>query len=463
MHRLFFKLFFGFLAFTLASMALSLILAFTASKGPWGEHRQRVRQERQEMFRQSMALYGYGAAAVLRDEGLQGYLDYRKHFLERMHTATWLFYPDQTTVSGDFPPLRVRDAVQTLPAARRARVTVLDGELLVLTRFSHRNQRWLMAALVPLPPHAERLLFRFPRDLGFRFWTSIFLAVLLCWAIARHITGPITKLRSATRNVASGNLDVRVAPDLGNRRDELGLLARDFDAMTGRMADLLESRDRLLRDISHELRSPLARMAVALELARQGGGNAPALARMEMEMERLNAMIGEILTLARLTSGNEGGDAFEKIDFSRLVMDVVADADFEAQGERRSVVFSGVQGTGLTGLPTLLHRAVENVVRNALRYTPEEGEVQVFLAVEEGREAVLRVEDPGPGVPEKDLPRIFEPFYRVHDDRDRRTGGVGLGLAITAQAVRRHGGRIAARNLEKGFCVEIRLPVKGKG
>ncbi|TYT74055.1 ATP-binding protein [Desulfobotulus mexicanus] len=463
MHRLFIKLFFGFLAFTLASMALSVILAFTASKGPWSEHRQRVRHERQEMFRQSVELYGYGAAAVLKDEGMEGYLSYRQRFLERMRTRTWLLYPDHLSVSGDPLPEQVQNILQELSGEKAARVDVLGSELLILTGFSHREEIWIMVALVPLPPHAERLMFRFPKDLGIRFWSSIFLAVILCWAIARHITGPIARLRSATRNVAAGNLAVRVAPHMGNRKDELGLLARDFDAMTGRMADLLNSRDRLLRDISHELRSPLARMAVALELARKGGGDTAALGRMEMEMERLNTMIGEILTLARLSSGNGEDLPFEKINFSRLVMDVVADADFEAQGQRRSVIFSGTEEILLEGSPTLLHRAVENVIRNALRYTPEEGEVEVFLAIEEENEAVLRVSDPGPGVPEKDLPRIFEPFYRVHDDRDRRTGGVGLGLAITGQAIRRHGGSIRAVNHEKGFSVNIRLPLKKGG
>ncbi|MDY0162070.1 ATP-binding protein [Desulfobotulus sp.] len=458
MHRLFFKLFFGFLAFTLASMALSLILAFTASKGPWGEHRQRVRQERQEMFRQSMELYGYGAVAVLKDEGLSGYQDYRRRFLEKMRTRTWLLYPDLTAVTGDTPPPAFADALGRVAGEREGVVQFVGEELFVLTPVLHKGERWFMAALVPLPPHAERLLFRFPKDLGIRFWSSIFLAVLLCWAIARHITEPIARLRSATRNVAAGDLLVRVAPDLGNRRDELGLLARDFDAMTARMADLLEARDRLLRDISHELRSPLARMAVALELARKDGGNGAAFLRMEMEMERLNAMIGEILTLARLASGKDEGDLPESMNFSRLVMDIVADADFEAQGERRSVVFSGAEDLGLKGFPTLLHRAVENVVRNALRHTPEEEEVRVFLSLE-GEEVVLRVEDPGPGVPEEALVRIFEPFYRVEDHRDRRTGGVGLGLAITGQAVRRHGGRIRAENRNPGFCVEIRLPL----
>ncbi|MCW7753875.1 ATP-binding protein [Desulfobotulus sp. H1] len=461
MHRLFFKLFFGFLGFTLASMALSVMLAFTASKGPWGEHRQRVRHERQEMFRQTVELYGYGAVAVLRDEGLEGYLDYRKRFLEKMRTRTWLLYPDLQTVSGDSLPEPVQEVLALFSDRAEGGVRFMEREIIVVAPFFHGGESWLMTGLLPMPHHAERPIFRFPKDLGIRFWSSILLAVILCWAIARHITGPIARLRSATRTVAEGNLSVRVAPYMGKRQDELGLLARDFDTMTGRMADLLDARDRLLRDISHELRSPLARMAVALELARKGGGDPGALVRMEMEMERLNTMIGEILTLARLSSGDGGGVVCASLDFSKLVMDVVADADFEAQGQNRSVIFSGEEGLVMEGSSTLLHRAVENVVRNALRYTPEEGEVRVSLTLE-GREAVLRVTDPGPGVPDEEIPRLFEPFYRVHDDRDRRTGGVGLGLAITGQALRRHGGSVGAYNMDNGFCVVIRLPVTVK-
>jgi signal transduction histidine kinase len=219
-----------------------------------------------------------------------------------------------------------------------------------------------------------------------------------------------------------------------------------------------------LKDISHELRSPLARLNVALALARQKTGPAaePSLQRIELEAERLNELIGRLLTVARMEGGEES-IRMEIVNLEDLVREVARDADFEAQGRKCRVKCVVDLNVLVSGNPELLRSAIENVIRNATRYTREGTDVDVSLSrVEEGArpEALIRVLDSGPGVPEDKLSDLFRPFYRLDDARNRQTGGVGLGLAITERAVRLHGGTVQATNREEGgLSVEIRLPL----
>ena len=241
-------------------------------------------------------------------------------------------------------------------------------------------------------------------------------------------------------------------------------LMRDFDAMAERLEMLVKAQSRLLNDISHELRSPLARLNVALGLARQRAGveSADMLDRIELEASRLNELIGRILTLARLEDGEQRVPQ-TPVPLGELVANVAEDAEFEAQ-ERHCHVHTTIPAGewGVRGNDSLLHSAVENVVRNAIRYTAEGSSVEIVLpgGTYGGAEAVLHVSDFGPGVPEDSLGKLFEPFYRLDDARGRLTGGVGLGLAITERAVRFHGGKVSAFNrAEGGLMVEIRLPL----
>lgn len=294
----------------------------------------------------------------------------------------------------------------------------------------------------------------------------ILTAGLVCYGLARYLAAPVVALRAGVRRIAGGDLSARVSSKVGERRDELADLARDFDLMAERIESLVLSQRRLLGDISHELRSPLARLTVALGLARQRAGEdahelQAALDRIEREAERLNMMIGELLTLTRLES-----DAAEvrktRVDLHALVRDVVADADYEARNRDRGVRAVALEECHVSGNSELLRSAVENVVRNAIRYTAEGTAVEVELRRRrEGGSlsAVLRVRDHGRGVPEGALGELFRPFYRVADARERQTGGVGLGLAITERAVRLHGGSVAASNAAGGgLLVEIHLP-----
>jgi two-component system sensor histidine kinase CpxA len=248
------------------------------------------------------------------------------------------------------------------------------------------------------------------------------------------------------------------------RHDEMAGLMRDFDRMAERLENLVNAQNRLLTDISHELRSPLARLNVALELARQRSGPeaGSALDRIDRETNRLNELIQKLLTIARLEAGDESMEK-RPVRLEEIIHEIVRDAAFEAQTRHCRVEATIADDCVVMGSPSLLHSAIENVVRNAIRYTQEGTSVQVDLehGTETQRgEAVVRVTDSGPGVPEDALDKLFRPFYRIDDARGRQTGGVGLGLAITDRAVRLHGGTIKAANRPQGgLAVEIRLPL----
>ncbi|MBI5441021.1 MAG: HAMP domain-containing protein [Deltaproteobacteria bacterium] len=322
---------------------------------------------------------------------------------------------------------------------------------------------YVLVAGLHSPTQLQRLLS--PRRLGLRVLVTLFFASILCFLLARSLTAPIRTLQAATHRFAGGDFGTRVSPSLGGRSDEIGDLGRDFDVMAERIQGLMEGQRRLLRDVSHELRSPLARLGVALELARQrcGLGTEEPLDRIELEGARLNALFGQLLTLAALESG---ADVPERgpVDLKALVEDIAEDADFEAAPSHRRVRLSCPEPLVADGSEPLLRQAIENVVRNALRYTGEGTAVDLGLERRDaasGTAAVVSVRDYGPGVPESALARLFEPFYRVAEARDRQSGGHGIGLAIAERAIRLHGGDIRAANAPGGgLLVEITLPAK---
>jgi len=287
---------------------------------------------------------------------------------------------------------------------------------------------------------------------------------LVCYLLARYLTSPVVRLRAATRRLAAGDLTARAGGLTARRRDEMAQLVRDFDTMAERLEESVNAQSRLLNDISHELRSPLARLNVASALARQRSGPEAhgALERIDLEADRLNGLIGDLLTIARLDSGS---DARQKspVLLGEMIEGIAADADFEAQGRNCSVKCVIKNDCRVMGVDSLLYSAIENVVRNAARYTREGTSAEISLERSQsgGREeAVIRVVDSGFGVPEDALDKLFRPFYRIDDARGRQTGGVGLGLAITERAVRLHGGSVKASNRpEGGLQVEVRLPL----
>jgi two-component system sensor histidine kinase CpxA len=274
----------------------------------------------------------------------------------------------------------------------------------------------------------------------------------ICYLLTRYLTGPVLRLRTAARQLAGGDLTAR-ATDRWPRRDEIGELVRDFNFMAERVQALVTSQRQLISDISHELRSPLARVNATLGLARQRLGDNALFDRIERDTERLDEMIGRLLTLARLDMPAASPD-MRQTDLTVLVADIVADVQWEARERNCRVELVSGADCVIEANPDLLRSAVENVIGNAIRYTASGTAVEVNLECaannNDGDGAIIRVSDRGPGVPAAELSNIFRPFYRVADARDRESGGVGLGLAIVERVARVHGGSVHAENRAGG-------------
>lgn len=283
---------------------------------------------------------------------------------------------------------------------------------------------------------------------------SILFAALLAW----YFSTPIRKLRSAFEAVANGHLDVRLAPVMGKRRDELADLGRDFDSMAQRLQQLMDGQRKVLHDVSHELRSPLARLQAAIGLARQQPERAEnSMARIERESVRMDALVSELLTLSRLEAGM-AGKLDEAVDLSELVSNVVEDARFEAEASGCRIEFEESRQAVVRGNAELLHRAMENVVRNAVKHSPSGGLVAIKMQKNDDQTIGITVSDEGSGVPEADMLSIFEPFFR--SDATKATNGHGLGLTIAHRVVTSHQGEISASNCAGGgLCITITLPV----
>lgn len=289
--------------------------------------------------------------------------------------------------------------------------------------------------------------------------TAIVVSGLVCLVLARYLASPLHRMRTATHRLQEGDLTARAGDGLERRADEIGDVVRDFDAMAERIELLVHAQQQLLSDISHELRSPLARLNVALELARRISGPAAEVhfARIESEVERMNELIGRILALAR-TEGSPETASQEEFDLDEILQRVAEDAQYEANKTARHVMVSTTGKARLRGDPMLVASAIENVVRNAIKYTAPNTTVEIAADLA-GNDARIIVRDYGKGVPDSELGRVFLPFHRVDGSRDRQSGGTGLGLSIAQRVVHSQGGTIHAENAaEGGLRVIITLP-----
>jgi two-component system sensor histidine kinase CpxA len=339
-------------------------------------------------------------------------------------------------------------------------------------------------------PTLLRLLYRHPST----FWMHVGLAMAIsaCFALllAAYITAPLARIRASARRVARGDLSAHIGDLPFGRSAEILALASEFDQMTARLRDLVEGQRRLIRDVSHEMRSPLSRMRIALELARanvkealvepvgaaltpvsagHGGGERDAardfsgteavnqLDRIEREAERLEEMIAQAIQLTRMETTTPS--KVEDVALDQMVADIASDAAFEAQARPCSLHIAQSEALVVRAEADLVASAIENVVRNAVKYTAADTTVGIRLDHVEGQ-ARVRVRDCGPGVPAGDCARIFEPYFRTDAARQRKSGGSGLGLAIAKRAIERQGGRIHASNADGGGLeVEILLPL----
>lgn len=323
----------------------------------------------------------------------------------------------------------------------------MGSDLAMRLMFSARH------SVAAMPPHAQSLpimLEPFEADI----LASLICAALLAWLLSK----PIRSLRSALSEAAGGNLDVRIADRMGPGNDELRDLGAEFDHMLARLNSLIVAQRRLLNDVSHEIRSPMARIQAATGLASQQPEQASALMeRIERESVRIDKLTGELLALSRLQADVDHS-LNEEIDLRELLSVIIDDAQFEAHAKGR-VMQVGDQIDGVVrGNVILLRRAVENVLRNAIKYSPRNGSIAVETKTEAaGLLAVILVRDSGKGVPESDLASIFDPFFR--SSTHTRKEGNGLGLAIAQRVIENHGGAISASNMPGGgLCVRIELP-----
>ncbi len=352
-----------------------------------------------------------------------------------------------------------------------------EGRMQMLKVMPRHLQHWLPRKIVPgveriseghlmlaaeLPEVTPRLFLVSEIDPGrlhdlpytVRGLMAVLITGLVSLLLASILTRKIRPLREAAQRMAEGDLSGRVELK-GN--DEICALGADFNLMAERLNDLLQSQRQLVRDVSHELRSPLARLRVALELAERSDDRKKALSRIEKEADELERLITELLSLARLESGQSGLER-QALQLDELIAKVVVDADFEAQPQGKKVSLTA-DSVSLVGDRVLLRSAVENVIRNAIRHTPPGSEVTVSL-VKESEQCVIRVRDAGPGVEASQLQIMFDPFTRTTEARERGSGGFGLGLAIARRAILIHGGDVSAQNHPAGGLeVSLRLPL----
>jgi two-component system, OmpR family, sensor histidine kinase CpxA len=448
MRSLFLKI---FLSFWMAQ-ALFLVLAVLVTLA--------IRQQAESAWDAEQAQVLNGAVQAYETGGQAALARYLDQVRQSEHVRAYLLNENDEELSGRRLPEWAKDGERWRPhptrggflgwmmAARPQRQSIA----------STSGHRYTLVVLPP--PHG---LFGDPGIHGLGTFIAILSSGLVCYLLARYLTSPVVRLRAATQKLAAGDLTARAGVPPPGRHDELAELVRDFDTMADRLEKSVNAQARLMNDISHELRSPLARLNVALGLSRQRSGPEAqsSLERIELEANRLNELIGRLLTIARLESGDQ---ALQKVPtrLQELIREIAQDAEFEAQSRKCHVNITKVDDCMVMGDPSLLRSAIENVVRNAIQYTREGTDVQIHLECRQGTtgtEAIIKISDSGPGVPDEALDKLFRPFYRIDDARGRQTGGVGLGLAITERAVRLHGGTIKASNRsEGGLIIEIRLP-----
>lgn len=512
MRSLFLRIFLYFwLAMVLIGTAFTLIHLGT----PDWAHRRKV-----GMITRALKSHGLETVARMEAEGPQAMGRMAEELGRELNVQVYLFRGG-TSVKGSPRPGRGMLALANR-AAREGRplrdASRTRDRYAVPLDARQGVDGWVVVGELSHPHRLRRYLQ--PETLHLRLLVLFLVSGLICYVLARYLSRPLRGLRRATQRLAAGDLSARVEPSLLRRADETGELGRDFDLMAARLQALLDAQGRILRDISHELRSPLARLSVALGLARKkiatedgtATGAEAVLDRIQKEADRLNDLVGQLTTLNLLESGAEPVDS-DSMALDELLGDIVQDSLFEGQPRQVEVVLTRSSPLVIRGSSELLRRALENVVRNAIHATSPGTQVEVSLtrevrgaahgadiqdgedqmsaaqsdaeateetsggsaqsdaeaaeATEEatggpapGDAVLITVRDHGPGVPEEALGDIFRPFYRVTEARERRTGGSGLGLSITQRAVTLHGGTVTARNAPGGgLLVLVRLPL----
>lgn len=425
----------------------------------WSTRTEPLERQWQTFVGERINVNSQTAAQIYENEGIEGLEEYFSRLTNiRRVNSIGFFDEKRKLIAGDLKYAEISDLFERALESDKSELIRLSDEVYGAKKVVLENGETYIYVL-------ELRRFRPPALFVDRILLPglvvLLMAGLVCYALARYLSSPISKLRLATQRFASGDLQARVSDKTSMGRDELSRLADDFDNMAERIESLVNSEKRLTRDISHELRSPLARVNVALELARQKANDEtlPIINRLERESARLNGLIERLLTLSKLETGSQRFDKTE-VNLGKFVERIVEDADFEANAKGKSVEIVQSVSAKVFGNEQLLRSAVENVLRNAVRHTKQDTTVNVSIKSLDNC-AIIGIQDHGDGVPEEDLEHLFRPFYRIQEARDRKSGGTGLGLAIAESAVSNHNGQISARNTENGLLVEIRIPLLG--
>lgn len=490
-NNLFIKIYFGFLLTTVITIATMVFLDRLTGSGPTID---RLRHN----VDKSLSFYSHESIRIFEEEGPQRLIDYLNRMERSSGVKSFLFDSEGKEVTGRESAAELEELARSAGNESEARTKLSADLLSAAKKASGSRGAYVFAAKFPKaspgfpppgpppfghpggppgqhpghPPPPGPFAFLGPpgppsdwMPLHFMIRLALGLAIsgLFCFLFARYMTSPVLKLGSAVRQFARGDMSVRVGPELSGRTDEISRLAHDFDNMAERIESLLNSQRNLLRDVSHELRSPLARLNVALELSRKGAGaqTDKYLERIAREADKLNEMIGQILAYNKMES-KASRLKLEKVDLEELVREIAADAQYEAKSRNRDISLV-TEPCIIEGDREILRRAIENVVRNAVAYTAEDSTVAITqkCSSDKGKgHALVSVRDCGPGVPDSDLAKIFNPFYRADEGRGKETGGTGLGLAITEAAIRMHNGGVRAENATGGgLIVEMILPI----
>jgi two-component system sensor histidine kinase CpxA len=455
-RSLFFKIFVSFWLTMVLTIAVLTLMVRISNSESFPERANRG------PFREILTLYSETAVRIYEHEGKQALDTFVRRSMQEAGTEIFLLDGDGKLITQTKPDGTAANVIRDLqqhPQEQPPRQFPLFSSVaragFARVVVSPSGKQYIFAARFRQPGASPPFFTSSPTGIA----VSVLIAGLVCYLLGLYLISPLKKLQSTVKAFAEGDFEARVSPELLKRRDEIAELGREFDHMAERIAALISSQKRLLADISHEVRSPLARLSVALELARKnsGGKAVPALDRIEQEAERVNKLVGQLLALTSLESGAERVPP-ETVALEELLQLVIDDAAFEARPLNREVKALHVEKCRVQGSSELLHSAIENVVRNAVRHTEPGTAVEVSLEWRMER-AILTVRDHGPGVPEPELQHIFEPFYRVSEARERSSGGVGLGLSIAERTAKLHGGSIRAENTADGLRVTIELPL----
>jgi len=449
MNRLYWKIFLSFWLVIVVSLGIVLVINTSFFEAQLAEEQSR----RSNIFQRLITEEAVEIISAGGSTALMSWLEMTQS--ESPDTVFVVDADGEDILSRDLPAWASQryNLLTTEPVIKTAGMRGTPSQVLAVDD----GKQYTLVVGRPKPGFPRMLLRPGYQELG--LLVALLVSGVICFLLARYLTNPIIRLRETGQLIAGGDFTARTGAVLERRADELGELARDFDYMAERIEQLMTSQQRMLRDVSHELRSPLARLQAAVGLARQRGGGLAndELDRADAETETLNALIGQILSYARLqTLGEVNKELTDVDDLLSLIAD---DADFEAQSFHCRVTYDGCGKVLMKMESSLFRSAIENIVRNALRYTASGTNVEIIARANGALSIEIR--DHGPGVPETSLPLLFEPFYRVEEARNPSASGGGVGLAIAERAIRLHEGVIRAENRETGgLVVVINLPLK---